>query len=133
MSFERFWKAWPKGLHIGIKKARKSWDKINPNLGFAEKIIEAVENQKLYRARVDRYNSMLPPHDRIFLPPWKYPVTWLNQGCWADDMPMVKEPPVKVKVSCSDCPKEYTVKLHGKPYCTRCYDNHAHPEIKRAS
>lgn len=127
--FERFWNTWPRGLRAGKGKARRSWEKINPDSHLADQIIKAVEAQKKHRARVEKANSLLPRYMRTFVPHWKMPVTWLNQECWLDDVPSISEPPEKVVLKCTDCPGPFQVSYKDKPYCIKCYDKHAHPEL----
>lgn len=124
--FERFWQTWPRGKKFGKGAALKAWKKLNPNTGLAERIIQAVEAQKLWRQRVEKANALLPRWQQTFLPHWKHPATWLNQQCWEDDIPdMVNEQP-KARVVCEDCGGEFRARYAGVPYCLRCYDKHAH-------
>jgi hypothetical protein len=131
--FELFWRTWPRGLRVGKGAALKAWKKINPTEDLAKQITKAVENQKAHRARVERANELLPRFKRTFIPNWKHPATWLNQQCWLDDCPTAEEVKMpELPKKCADCDKPYTVTFLGVPYCTRCYDKHAHPDLMRA-
>jgi hypothetical protein len=73
--FEVFWSEYP------IKKEKldafKAWKKIKPNEELQETILSAVQQQKEWR------ESRLPGE---FIPEWKLPTTWLNKGCWEDEV-----------------------------------------------
>lgn len=128
--FDAFWSIYPNKISKGY--AQKMWNKLNPNAELAQQMILAVKAQKLHRERTERANDILPVRKQIFIPPWKNPSTWINQQCWLDEVPTIV-PHSTMETFCADCGGDYKVKFKGKPYCTRCYDNHAHPEIKRAS
>lgn len=72
-NFELFWKAYP------IKKAKldafKMWVKYNPPLDIC---LKAIDAQKLEKTRLKEKNE--------FCPEWKHPATWLNKGCWTDEV-----------------------------------------------
>ena len=77
-AFARFYEAYPK--HVARDAAEKAWMKRNPDESLTATIMAAVENQKQWRA--DHAD------DRgILIPEWKHPATWLNGGCWADELP----------------------------------------------
>lgn len=128
--FEHFWGAYPRKVSRGA--AVKVWTRLNPNTGLAELILKAIEAQKEWRKLAEEANKALPRWERIFIPTWKYPATWLNQQCWLDELPPIF-PAAKKKerrfIGCTDCGKPFTVRLNGRPYCTRCYDKCAHPEL----
>lgn len=131
--FEHFWSTWPKGKKFGKGAALKAWKKLNPNTGLAEQIIKAVEAQKAWRQRVEKANALLPRWQQTFLPHWKHPATWLNQECWLDDIPdALGEAKRSEKIVCHDCGGEFKARYCGVPYCLRCYDKHAHPELRSA-
>lgn len=76
--FEKFWSAYP--LKKAKKKAREifiklSKDKILPN---SEILVAAIEGQAAEKEKLKRENK--------FFPEWKHPTTWLNQGCWEDEV-----------------------------------------------
>ena len=71
ISFERFWKAYPR--HTAKVNARKAFEKINPDEELLLKMISAVEKQKQSQQwQEERYI----PH----------PATWLNQKRWEDEV-----------------------------------------------
>ena len=73
--FNQFYTAYPN------KKARsealKAWNKLNGTLPTIEVLLEAIEKQKAWRASAK---------EGEFRPEWKHPSTWLNKGCWADEV-----------------------------------------------
>lgn len=73
--FARFWSVYPR--HVAKPNARKAFDKINPDDGLLETMIQAIEQQK----RSDQWsrdNGQYIPH----------PATWLNQRRWEDETPI---------------------------------------------
>lgn len=70
-----FFKNYPK--KVGKDAAWKAWQKRNGSMPALDDILLAISRQKEWRGRAG-------PGE--FRPEWKYPVTWLNQGCWADEV-----------------------------------------------
>ena len=76
--FARFWSVYPR--HVAKPNARKAFDKINPDDGLLETMIQAIEQQK----RSDQWtrdNGQYIPH----------PATWLNQRRWEDETPAASQ------------------------------------------
>jgi phage replication O-like protein O len=57
--------------------AYKAWCKLNGKRPSTEIILTAIQNQ------IDWRNN---PNNNDFIPPWKHPATWLNKGCWEDEV-----------------------------------------------
>jgi hypothetical protein len=72
--FNEFWKAYPN--KTGKLACIKAWEKLKPNKELLDKMLIAIEEQKQWR---------LNAHGE-FRPPWKNPATWLNAGCWEDEI-----------------------------------------------
>ena len=72
-TFKIFYADYP--MKKGKQKAESSWLKHRPDL---DTCLKAIELQKAERKALEG--------DGQFCPPWKYPVTWLNQGCWEDEV-----------------------------------------------
>lgn len=130
MGFDKFWQSYPRKVAKGA--ALKAWKKIKPDAELTASILQAIEAQKRHRSRVQELNEQLPKGKQIFIPDWKHPATWLNAMCWLDEVPETETKKEKTRVQCVDCGGDYKVKFRGTPYCTRCYDKHAHPELRLA-
>lgn len=74
VGFDRFWEAYPR--RVGKGAALKAWSKLNPHAELVERIIEAVERQKLSREWLKDGGQYIP-----------HPTTWLNQTRWEDELP----------------------------------------------
>lgn len=72
--FDEFYKAYPN--KTGKLACLKAWEKLKPNKELLDKMLIAIEEQKQWR---------LNAHGE-FRPPWKNPATWLNAGCWEDEI-----------------------------------------------
>jgi len=74
--FMDFWNAWPAGYKAGKDAATKAFERAKQRSGlngkFIEVIILAIEKQKGSRKWQEGYI--------------KNPATWLNQGCWNDEI-----------------------------------------------
>jgi hypothetical protein len=70
--FSRFWSVYPKKK--SKNSAFKAWMKIKPSEEFTEKIIKAVQKQKLWPEWQKDGGQFIP-----------YPATWLNSGGWDDE------------------------------------------------
>lgn len=69
-NFDRFWAVYPR--RISKTAARKAWDKA----------VQKTSPDKLIDAAVAY--AEWPGRDQKFT---KHPATWLNQGCWDDELP----------------------------------------------
>lgn len=72
--FLLFWKTYPSKTEK--KYAWKCWKKLNGTRPTIETILEAIRKQIEWR---DNANGE-------FRPEWKNPATWLNKGCWEDEL-----------------------------------------------
>lgn len=77
-TFENFWNEYPR--KIAKKKALQAWKRINPSTELAEKIINAVRSYKQTNQWKRDKGQYIP-----------YPLTFLNQERWNDELEM-KEP-----------------------------------------
>ena len=81
--FDKFWAAYPnkkKKLY-----ARAIFERLNPDDAFVDRMIAAIEEQKLSRQWI-RDNGEYIPH----------PSTWLNGGCWDDEVDNKDESPTEL-------------------------------------
>jgi hypothetical protein len=73
--FESFYSLYP------VKKekveAYKVWKKMNGTRPTIEVILSALQKQIDWRESSEKGE---------FVPNWKYPATWLNKGCWDDEI-----------------------------------------------
>ena len=81
--FEFWYDLYPK--KSGKVEAERRWKKITPDDARAREMVEAIRAQIKNRAQVEQHNASTRG-EGIFLAPWKNPATWLNQGCWDDDL-----------------------------------------------
>lgn len=72
--FLEFWKEYPS--KVEKKYAWKCWNKLNGTRPSIEVILDAIQKQTEWRE-----NS-----NGEFRAPWKHPATWLNKGCWDDEL-----------------------------------------------
>jgi hypothetical protein len=72
--FNIFWEAYPNKKEK--KYALKCWKKINGTRPPIEKLLEAIRKQIEWRKNANGE----------FRPEWKNPATWLNKGCWDDEL-----------------------------------------------
>jgi len=86
--FEIFWNAYP--VHVGITEAEARWEKLRKSkkLPDLNTLLSAIQKQRDWRERAG-------PDE--FRPEWKHPATWLNKGCWDDEIP--EQHPLAGKVS----------------------------------
>ena len=121
MSFETFWSVYPRKISKGY--ARKVWDKLKPDAAMEEKMMSALEYQKSWRSKAEKYNKDLPRDKRIFIPFWKNVGTWINQQCWDDEYESIPEKPKPQKTMCATCRQEEgKYPVAGVLYCIKCYD-----------
>ena len=69
---EYFWQPYPRKRGKG--HAEKAWAKLKPTKELAQRIADAIEQQKNWRACATG-----------FVPEWKDPATWLNAKGWEDE------------------------------------------------
>lgn len=81
--FEKFWNAYPR--KVGKTAAMKRWVVIEPSEELVGKMLAAIEAWK----QSDQWRK----NDGQYVP---YPVTWLNQERWNDQVAVEKLPP-KIK------------------------------------
>jgi len=74
VDFEKFWSEYPN--KVEKKKAYKKWQTLKNQLPSLDIILSAIKNQKLWRKNTNGE----------FRPEWKHPTTWLNAGCWEDEV-----------------------------------------------
>jgi len=75
VDFLEFWKVYP--VKVGKDKAWESWQRRNGDRPDLEIIVGAILKQ-------DRWRKSAKQGE--FRPEWKNPATWLNQGCWTDEV-----------------------------------------------
>jgi len=75
--FLKFWEKYP--VKKEKKGAYKKWTVLEKQkeLPPINKILDAIDAQKRWRANAN-------PNE--FIPKWKNPMTWLNKGCWDDEI-----------------------------------------------
>lgn len=75
-SFLIFYNSYP--IKTGKKPAWERWEKLKKENQLPEIaiILDAIKKQKAWR---DNANGE-------FRPEWKHPATWLNKGCWEDEV-----------------------------------------------
>ena len=71
--FLKFYKSYP--LRKEKKDAFKAWMKNKPDL---EICLKAIEAQKIEKQRLRAVGQ--------FCSEWKHPATWINKGCWEDEI-----------------------------------------------
>lgn len=71
--FEEFWHHYPR--RVGRGAAEKSWEKLRPDKVLFERILSALDRQKLCDDWQRDGGRYIP-----------YPATWLNQKRWEDDL-----------------------------------------------
>lgn len=80
-NFEEFYKLYPN------KKARGSAEKAYSKAAkHHEAIMEGLKTEIEYRKWAEGKNKVAKTNsEKIFVPAWKHPATWLNQECWKDE------------------------------------------------
>jgi hypothetical protein len=73
VGFERFYAAYPR--KVAKREAIKAWDKLAPDDGLIERILDSLERQKASWAAEKQ--------ERKFIP---YPASWLNGRRWEDEL-----------------------------------------------
>lgn len=81
-AFDEFWELYPHGRRTSKAKCRIKYKKLF-EVGRHPEIIKALTLQiKAHEAQVKA--------NWKFIPDWKLAMTWLNGGCWEDDVEMPK-------------------------------------------
>lgn len=86
-----FWPIYPNKK--GKQGALKKWESlaISGKLPTTEKILSAIKEQIKEKEYLCRNNK--------FCPEWKHPSTWLNNGCWDDEVQCEPKPKEKIYVA----------------------------------
>jgi hypothetical protein len=71
--FEVFWKTYPRRKSRGA--AVKAWQKLKPDAQLLKQILDAVETEKQWRVKAEKYNETAPRSQQIFIAHWKHPST----------------------------------------------------------
>lgn len=80
--FDRFWEAYPK--RVAKIAAQKAWSKLKLD-GKADDIVAAIEAQKVGHHWCSDGGRFIP-----------HPASWLNAGCWLDEVVPYTPPPPKL-------------------------------------
>ena len=79
--FEAFWQAYP------IKKSKPAVMKIFAEIVSDEAMLKTLLDAIVVQQQAREHLAKLRANGQaIFIPAWKYPVTWLNQQGWLDDV-----------------------------------------------
>jgi hypothetical protein len=78
--FDKWYQHYP--LKVSKGAARKAFAKLNPSEVLMNKMINAIHAQIQHRKLMTAAGQ--------FVPPWKYPATWIRAECWEDELPMVE-------------------------------------------
>ncbi len=90
--FDEFWELYPHGRRSAKWKCRPKYAKLVKK-GLHPQIMEALHLQlKAYNTKLK--NKVLT---KTFIADWKLSETWLNGGCWEDDVVTVKAPAIPPK------------------------------------
>lgn len=125
LKFEQFYKTYPR--HKDRERARKVFEKLNPDEELFAEIMQALENQ----AEEHKLKNI----DKQYL---KYPQAWLNGKCWTDEVDMSAIEKQKQKsnpyMNCKRCGKEILKTLGLAGYCEKCdWELHPPPVLKVAA
>ena len=74
--FPQFYEHYP--VHKERTRAAKAFAKIDPSEELLALMLGAIDNQMAEREWKKNTNQ--------FVPDWKHPATWLNSGCWEDEI-----------------------------------------------
>jgi hypothetical protein len=114
--FLLFWDLYPNKKEK--QAALKVWEKLNGSRPPIETILEAIKKQIEWRKNANGE----------FRPEWKHPATWLNKGCWDDELTITKlEAPKSIMFTCYKCHRVLPVnqqrdKTGDNCICQKCYD-----------
>lgn len=73
--FSKFWDSYP--VKIGKDAAWQSWQQRLHEMPSIAEVLKCIDNQKKWRDEAGKDE---------FRPGWKNPATWINQGCWNDEI-----------------------------------------------
>lgn len=79
-SFDKWYQHYP--LKVSKGAARKAFEKLNPSEVLVNKMISAIYAQVQHRKLMTAAGQ--------FVPPWKYPATWIRAECWDDELPTIE-------------------------------------------
>ena len=79
--FTEFYTLYPK--HIDKDAAWQRWQKLNPQNGTFEAIMEGLRKQIEWRKQSEGTG--------VFIPEWPNPSTWLNKGRWKDEVALPQQ------------------------------------------
>lgn len=76
--FDEFWKVYP--IKTAKNQALKTWKKLaeRGDLAPLQDILDSIKKQIVNKENIKRSGQ--------FCPEWKHPATWLNGGCWGDEL-----------------------------------------------
>ena len=77
--FNTFWKEYPR--KVGKKQTLDAWQRLKPSPELYATIMEALSNQKRYRAICDEH--------QMWYPDWPHPVRWIKHERWEDEVPEI--------------------------------------------
>ena len=77
--FDTFWKEYPR--KVGKKQTLDEWQRLKPSPELYATIMEALSNQKRYRAICDEH--------QMWYPDWPHPVRWIKHERWEDEVPEI--------------------------------------------
>lgn len=112
--FEEFWAIFPN--RKGKKAAFKAFEKACKGEDVAEftkMICLAVEAQQRYRKEAQGHGE--------FIPNWKMPATWLNAGCWDDEIKSHAELKQIAEPLSVCCVEGCNDQVHGPKFDKCCY------------
>ena len=89
--FDLFYSAYP--IHTSKLAAQKAFAKVKVDV---QVLIKAIEVQKKDRKKKEESG--------VWLPRWKGPAPWLNQGCWEDEIEVIE-------ISTEESEKQEFIKL----------------------
>lgn len=78
--FEAFWSGYPAEGRKAKAGAWKAWKKLKPDRELQLRMVAALEEQSM--ARFAQSNR----DPKAFIPCWKHCATWINGGCWEDEI-----------------------------------------------
>lgn len=78
--FDKWYQHYP--LKVSKGAARKAFEKLNPSETLVNRMISAIYAQIQHRKLMVSAGQ--------FVPPWKYPATWIRAECWEDELPRVE-------------------------------------------
>ncbi|NKB47150.1 MAG: hypothetical protein GKR77_05110 [Legionellales bacterium] len=79
--FDEFWQVYP--VKKSKRRAKTLFVKLVRDEEHFQQIMTAIQAQKDEHERLQMKRMI---DKRVFIPAWKYPTTWLSQGCWDDEV-----------------------------------------------